>query len=175
MRFTGSQTDVVCWRYLSGCKGFQKNAWMGILPWSWRQLCGNCIPLADCSKPTVLGFLCLKCTLRLKRDVTPYDSLLVRNTSRFGNALICYITEVPLAPEPTSSKETHQSVPGRRSNLSCSRAHISSYMLPVKSILFLIIRAKTRHGKENLRTIPLRNNMLQQMLELYSSCNPKQL
>ena len=34
MLFTGSQTDVVRRRYSSRCKGFQKNAWMGILPWS---------------------------------------------------------------------------------------------------------------------------------------------
>ena len=34
MLFTGSQTDVVRRRYSSGCKGFQKNALMGLLPWS---------------------------------------------------------------------------------------------------------------------------------------------
>ena len=34
MLFTGSQTDVVRRRYSSGCKGFQKNAWIGVLPWS---------------------------------------------------------------------------------------------------------------------------------------------
>ena len=69
----------------------------------------------------------LKYALRLKRDVISYESLYVKNTSRFGNALICHIAEVPLAPEPTSSKGTHRSVPVRRSNLPCSGAHISGY------------------------------------------------